>query len=211
MTHDSGSTESTQGRGLVFVTELSDPDDGGRFSGEFAAHWESEDGEQNEMGPVEVTVEEAIRWGCMHSDVVLVQLGGGDDGHFSAGRRVFSDEETRPWPADGLKVAPRPEGSALDGSEQIVEWVVKAEIGLDAKARDKIAANLRTASQVVEAHSVNGTDDRIVLTVLANGATPAMTMAWRLIASAIESTSDATQLDDVAVGISSVTRAIPPE
>jgi hypothetical protein len=210
MTSDNGKGTGVGQRshGIVFVTELPDSDDTGRFSGEFAAHWESDDGAHSEMGPVGATVEEGIVWGRTRSDVVLVQVGGGDDGNYSAGKREVSDGETRPWPPAGINVAARPEKSALDGSEQIVKWSIKARIDLGAAVRDTIILNLNNDDRVVETHGIKDADNQIELILLANGATAAMTMAWRVISAAIDDAASLADRDNARLDLTEVTRVV---
>lgn len=62
------------------------------WTGRFEAHWESDDGQSFRPGPQGVTIEEAIEWGRSKADVVQVRVGDGDlggdeDGYFSAGER----------------------------------------------------------------------------------------------------------------------------
>jgi hypothetical protein len=88
------------------------------WTGRFAAHWESDDGEKESDdvekfrdGPEDVTVEEAIAWGRSHADVVQVRVGDGDldgdeDGYFSAGAR-HPYPGVPVWP-EGLSVTARP-------------------------------------------------------------------------------------------------------
>jgi hypothetical protein len=82
------------------------------FTGRFDAHWESDDGRKFRPGPDKGSVEEAIKWGRSQADVVWLRVGNGDlggdeDGYFSAGTR-HPDPDTPVWPDEGIKVEARP-------------------------------------------------------------------------------------------------------
>jgi hypothetical protein len=125
--------------GTVHIAELGDENDGGRLTGLFIAHWESDEGHALIEGPDGVSVDDAIAWGRERSDAVIVQVGYGYDGFYSAGDRDLtydgSDEEDPvpilPWPAGGLRIAARPQQSALDGSEQDVLWRAHCRLQVD--------------------------------------------------------------------------------
>jgi hypothetical protein len=172
--------------GYVLITEMMDINDGGRFSGLFTAHWESKNGEGFERGPEDVPVGEAIAWGRKRSDVVLVQVGGGEDGTFSAGRRAVLDEDTELWPHGGLNIVARPEGSALDGSEQEVMWVAHVKMELPSRTRERVIAYLRQDATVVALNAAQGNKEGTVDVVLrASGAKPAVQSALETMSTAI--------------------------
>jgi hypothetical protein len=84
------------------------------WTGLFSASWQDTETDRAEWfreGPDDVPVEEAIAWGRSQADVVQVRvgdgdLGGDDDGYFSAGER-HPYPEIPVWP-EGLTVSPRP-------------------------------------------------------------------------------------------------------
>ena len=100
--------------GIVFIGEDVEFDDQSPpqlwFTGRFAAHWESEDGQDFRNGPEGVTADEAIAWGREQAEVVQIrvgdgELGGADFGYFSAGRRQPPDDDLPVWP--GSMTIPR--------------------------------------------------------------------------------------------------------
>jgi hypothetical protein len=87
-----------------------DPGDVLCWTGLFSTHWESDNGHEFRAGPDHVSVDEAIAWGRAQADVLLVRvgdgdLGGDDEGHFSAGAR-HAHPEMPVWP-EGLEVTAR--------------------------------------------------------------------------------------------------------
>jgi hypothetical protein len=121
--------------GVVFVGELTALDDASRYSGRFAAHWESLDGASHEMGPVDVSAEEAIAWGRSRADEVLVRIDG--EMEYSAGAKAVTDLPA--WPDEGVLVRERPMQSKLDGSEQQVAWLVVVDVDLRGDYSDLVA------------------------------------------------------------------------
>jgi hypothetical protein len=96
-------------RGVDFRTL--DPGDVLCWTGRFHALWQSDDDQRFREGPDDVSIEEAIAWGRSQADVVWVRvgdgdLGGDDEGYFSAGIRHPEPEIPR-WP-EGLEVTARP-------------------------------------------------------------------------------------------------------
>jgi hypothetical protein len=82
------------------------------WTGRFRAHWESDEGRDFRNGPDDVSVEEAIAWGRSQADIVMVRVGNGDlggdeDGYFSAGKR-HPDSDTPVWRDGEIEVAARP-------------------------------------------------------------------------------------------------------
>jgi len=101
--------------GIVFIAEDTEFDDHDPprvwFTARFAAHWESDDGQEFRDGPEGVTAAEAIAWGRKQADVVQIRvgdgdLGGADFGYFSAGLRQPDDDELPVWP-EGMTVPRR--------------------------------------------------------------------------------------------------------
>jgi hypothetical protein len=95
----------------VDLRTLSGPGDVMCFTGRFDAHWESDDHQQFKDGPESVSVEDAIAWGRSRADVVWVRVGNGDlggdeDGYFSAGTH-HPEPEIPIWP-EGMTVTARP-------------------------------------------------------------------------------------------------------
>jgi len=100
--------------GVVFIAEDEEVDDRGRvwFTGQFDAHWESDDGQDFREGPEGVTAEEAVRWGRQQADVVQIRvgngdLGGADHGYFSAGTRQPDGDELPIW-SETMSISRRP-------------------------------------------------------------------------------------------------------
>jgi hypothetical protein len=135
--------------GTAFVAELYDGYDIGRLSARFVVHWESADGQESVDGPEGVLAEEAIAWARERAGRVLVQVGHGGDGWYSAGEVDLthdgSDDDGGPiaeWPDGGLQLAARPVQSALDGSEQVVLWRIHCVLDLGARERRAVVAQL---------------------------------------------------------------------
>lgn len=87
------------------------PGDVMSYTGRFFAHWQSDDDQQFEQGPHNVSVEKAIEWGRSRADVVWARVGDGDLGgdeerYFSAGTQ-HPDPDVPVWP-DGMEVIARP-------------------------------------------------------------------------------------------------------
>ncbi len=116
-------------RGLAFVSETFDDEQ--KPTGEFDAHWESEDGDQWQQGPQGVPVVEAIRWARGLTGIVLVTVGEGDV--YSAGAEQ-APAVRRVWPEDGLALRPR----ALSG-----HWRSVVEIPSRKDDDEKLAAHVR--------------------------------------------------------------------
>jgi hypothetical protein len=110
---------------IALVAEEPDPENVGRVTGLFSAHWEDERNRTSGEGPHGVPVGAAIAWARDHAPTVLVQLDGG--AVYSAGEREPSGESYPPWPAD-LTVRARPTGTPPDGSEQTVDWKVRSDV-----------------------------------------------------------------------------------
>jgi hypothetical protein len=165
--------------GTVFVAEMVEIDDAGRMSGLFSAHWEIEDERRSIDGPEDVTLEEALAWGRARSDAVLVQVGGGVDGFYSAGARDLtydgSDEDDSepilPWPDGGLKVAARPMQTALDGSEQIVLWRVHCKADIEDGQWAQVVVRLLADELVVRVDEPTDPEETADLIVRGEGAT----------------------------------------
>lgn len=93
------------------------------FTGRFDAHWESDDRKEFRPGPDRVSLEDAVEWGRSQADVVWLRvgngdLGGDDEGYFSAGTR-HPDPDIPVWPDPGINVEARPyEGTWKAG----VDW-----------------------------------------------------------------------------------------
>ncbi|HYI80537.1 MAG TPA: hypothetical protein VEW67_06730 [Thermoleophilaceae bacterium] len=182
-------TVSGRDSGQVFVAEQFDIDDSGRMSGLFSAHWESEDGRRSIDGPEDVALEEALAWGRARSDAVLVQVGGGEDGFYSAGIRDLtydgSDEDQPepifPWPAEGLDIAARPVRTAVDGSEQIVLWRVHCEANVQHGQWAKVVTRLLADELVVRVEDPTDPRETADLIVRGRGATAVVLPLLRLI------------------------------
>lgn len=100
--------------GTSFVME--DWDDDGRPSGRFAAHWESDDGEDHREGPEGVPVDEALAWAREQASAVSVRTG--EDDEYSAGAEDLPDVPRR-WPEGGLTFAPRPRATRWEVAARI--------------------------------------------------------------------------------------------
>lgn len=163
--------------GTVFVGEMFDIDDAGRMSGLFSAHWEIRDERRSIDGPEDVALEEALAWGRARSDAVLVQVGGGMDGFYSAGVRDLTydggedDEPILPWPAEGLDIAARPIQTALDGSQQIVLWRVHCEADIEDGQWTQVVARLLADDLVVRVEDPTDPEETADLIVRGEGAT----------------------------------------
>lgn len=193
---------------VALVTELGDPNDVGRYSGLFAAHTDDPSGAESKMGPVDVPVEEAIAWGRAQAEVVLVQVGGGDDGEYSAGSREALDKRTRPWPPHGLKIAARPERSALDGSEQVVAWKIRAEAAVPPAVAEEVISVLAKNETVADAGAALESRNQIEFILQARGATPALKIGWRLFRSAVADVLGPKNLEGTWLHILDVARAV---
>jgi hypothetical protein len=186
-----GNVDKLPGRnaGTVFVAEMFDIDDAGRMSGLFSAHWEIDDDRRSIDGPEDVTLDEALAWGRARSDAVLVQVGGGMDGFYSAGVRDLtydgSDEDDPepilPWPAQGLDIAARPIETALDGSEQVVLWRVHCRLGVQPAKWAQVVARLLVDDLVVRVDKPTDPEDTADLIVRGEGATAVFVPLYRLI------------------------------
>lgn len=190
----------------VLISELPDPDDSGRFSGLFAAHRENESGGNMLMGPVDVPIEEAIAWGRSQAQVVLVRIGD-SLAQYSAGDRQVLDDHTRPWPPDGLKIAARPEGSSLDGSEQVVPWRVEATAKVPTRTFESLVSVLSDSQAVAHVESVSPAAGQLALVVRARGVTPAMEMAWRLVSGALSDVAGSHAVGKTQLTLDDVVRA----
>jgi hypothetical protein len=152
-------------------------DDAGRMSGLFSAHWESDDGRRSIDGPEDVVLEEALAWGRARCDAVLVQVGGGMDGFYSAGARDLTydggdeDEPILPWPTEGLHIAARPLQTTLDGSEQIVLWRVHCAADIEDCQWTQVATRLLADDLVVGVEEPTDPDETADLIVRGAGAT----------------------------------------
>jgi hypothetical protein len=175
--------------GTVFVAELFDIDDSGRMSGLFGAHWESEDGRRSIDGPEDVALDEALAWGRARSDAVLVQVGGGTDGFYSAGARDLtydgSDEDDPepilPWPATGLDIAARPIRTALEGSEQIVLWRVHCDADIEHRHWNEVVARLLADELVVRVEDPADPEETADVIARGEGVTAVFVPLHRLI------------------------------
>lgn len=136
--HPLGSDRAQPGdrQGYVVIAEMVDPEDPGRFSARFAAHWEASAGTDWKPGPENAEVLDAVAWGRGHAPIVVVRTGDGPV--YSAGKRQVDDDEAKPWPLSGIRIAPRPLGTPLDGSVQSVLWLVKMETGWDGEDLDRV-------------------------------------------------------------------------
>ncbi len=172
------SVDQVPGRdaGRVFVGENFDVEDAGRMSGLFSAHWESEDGRRSIDGPEDVVLGEALAWGRARCDAVLVQVGGGMDGFYSAGARDLTydggdeDEPILPWPTEGLHIAARPLQTALDGSEQIVLWRVHCAADIEDGQWTRVATRLLADDLVVRVEEPTDPEETADLIVRGEGA-----------------------------------------
>lgn len=151
----------TRDDGCVFVGELPDEEDSGRFSGLFAAHWERESDRGFRDGPEGVSVEEAIRWGRRQAPMVLVRIG--DDHFYSAGPEVIDDDDVQPWPAGGIRVEPRPVGTPFDGSVQVVQWAVAIDVDLEGDDRDRVFTAVEAAEAVEVVRAGKGGGRQVVV------------------------------------------------
>ena len=115
--------EASMNSGIAFIAELPDAANTGRFSAQFAAHWESRDGKSMRKGPAGVSLQDALAWARNESEYVSV-LFGGENSAYSAGSKPLRDDVHRPWLGDSVMVRPRPVGTPLDGSQQSIEWRV---------------------------------------------------------------------------------------
>jgi hypothetical protein len=135
---------------IAFVGERSDEEDVFRWSGLFDVHWETLEGTGYGRGPEGVPVEEAIAWAREHAVFVNVRVGDGDP-WYSAGERHLSElgdedgDEELVWPAEGLVIRPRPDGTPLDGSVQEIAWRLQAEADDVPQPTPALLEALRTA------------------------------------------------------------------
>lgn len=132
-------------------------------------------------GPRGVSVEEAIRWGKARSNRVLVRLGG-DELQYSAGASVVRGPGTSEWPESGLSIRARPEGSAIDGSEQLVEWRARLVLDSPVGLSQRIAGLVSSKDQMVRVTSVGDTAFEVVL--LAKGSQDAAELMWTAVSTA---------------------------
>lgn len=199
------SSVSDRGDGIAIVSEGVSAHDAGRYTGRFDAHWESHDGDQIKVGPRDVSVDEAIRWGRMHSDRVLVRLGGEDGQQYSAGSVAVNDLGTLKWPKEGLRIEARPEGATIDGSEQLVAWradiVFDCPIGLS----KKIARIVSSRDSKVQLRPLSGSSFRSV--VLARGSQDAAAIVRHAVDSAYVAVGGSEPY--APVSISGIERADP--
>jgi hypothetical protein len=160
-----------------------DPEDASRFTGTFSVHWEA-GGREWEQGPEEVPVEEAIAWARRHAEVVQVRVGA-DEIPFSAGDRQPAGEVLPEWPAEGMVVRPRPIGTPHDGSEQVVDWLVRSDVEMDLPgddALDRVRGHLEGAPEVAGVVSATRTPSGATLLyrVSARSEGDAVRAGWEL-------------------------------
>lgn len=187
----SGDIDKLPGKdaGTVFVAEMVDIDDVGRMSGLFTAHWEIEEGQRSIDGPEDVALDEALAWGRARSDAVLVQVGCGVDGFYSAGVRDMTyggeddddPEPILPWPDEGLDIAPRPMQTALDGSEQIVLWRAHCRLNVQPEEWAQVVARLLENDLVVRVDKPTDPGGTVDLIVRGEGVTAVFIPLYRLI------------------------------
>lgn len=191
--------------GYVLVTEMIDADDAGRFSGLFAAQWESDDETRSRMGPQDVSLDDAIAWGREQSDVVLVQVGGGEDGYYSAGKR--SNDGTPLLPRY-LKVAARPRGAPLDGSEQVVPWVAMVDLVADPSTAQQLVNHLRRDTRIETVdQSAHGIKVSLEIGLRATGTRAASRAVWRALDAALSRSDLPVALADLSIRIRGIERA----
>jgi hypothetical protein len=143
----------------AFVTEIEESNDLSRYSGRFTVHWEDETGHGSGEGPNGVPAEEAIEWGRRHAEVVQVLIAG-ENLPYSAGDRQPADETLPVWPPGGIDVRPRPMGSPRDGSQQVVEWLLRSDAEMpppDDPALDRLRDQVERAPEVADVVSVTRT------------------------------------------------------
>jgi hypothetical protein len=168
------------------VAEDFDPEDGGRLTGLFSAHWESDTGEDWGKGPEGVSAEEAIDWARRHAIRVSVLLFD-DSTIYSAGEAP--DPDLPPWP-EGMVLRPRPMGAPRDGSVQEIPWCLECKIDPARDTTEHEQARLRAAiaadARVTHVESVVRRRHLIVnLDISARGSSTACIGAHKLVSSAL--------------------------
>jgi len=114
---------------VAFVSERMSDVEVSRLEGVFRVRWDDEASGEHADGPSEaLELDEALTWAREHAPVVFVEL---DDILFSAGERPEVDEGTRPWPAGGVVIRPRPIHTPFDGTVQRRYWGVVGTIETD--------------------------------------------------------------------------------
>jgi hypothetical protein len=86
------------------------------------------------------------------------------------------------WPKDGLRIADRPEGAAIDGSQQLVAW--RAELVLDCPVGlcQRITGAVADRERIVRLTPVG--DKSFVVVVLARGSQDAAAVVWEAVSAA---------------------------
>jgi hypothetical protein len=184
--------------GLAFVTEMCELEDASRYSGLFAARWESDDGTKLRDGPEDVPVDEALAWAREQAPIVIVQVGGGEDGMYSAGTSELLEDGVQPWPVEGLVIAERPEGSALDGSEQSVE-AAYVRLRVSEEQEGRICDRLRADPRVAGVEQSDTREFSFALVVCGSGLKPAADLALRLLIDAVSDALPGSSIDDVGL------------
>jgi hypothetical protein len=172
---------------IGFVAEDFDFEEGGRLTGLFSAHWESDTDDRSGPGPEGVPVEEAIEWARRHAARVSVLLYD-DETMYSAGEVPYSD--LPPWPEGGMVLRPRPMGAPRDGSVQEIPWRVKCVVALAHVAAEEEQAQLRAAitadARVTHVEStVRGRRLIVELDCTARGSSAACIGAHKLVSAAL--------------------------
>jgi hypothetical protein len=148
--------------GTVFIAEDVDAEDPYLLTGRFSAHWEGDEVPGFRAGPEGVSAEEAIAWGRLQADVVLIRLADSDVHHSAGSRRPPPEpgDDFPVWP-EGRTVSPRrlPGMEHLDlQSAEPIAWEVRlprpvsrrraeveAEKLRDSLANDPAVSNLRVS------------------------------------------------------------------